>query len=229
MRHWFEKHVVSLIFGFIGAIFALVGIGFLWGYLYTQQNIKSAQEIPLYSATRLADANADTIIAVEGRIGEQNPSYVEGLVAYTASQYQGIECDDESDDGDRECHEVWQETERKTPTLWLDLPDGRVRIDNTDYELINQPQSWQTTGNLIAYKTLEYQGFRRGNPVFVLGKVNKTDGIVLNADFISGGNRQDYLNSQVEEANVLLVLGVVFGGFGLLFILVAIGMAIRTR
>ena len=145
MGRWFEKHMISLIFGFIGIIFALIGAGFLWGYFYAQQDIKKTQEIPVYSVARLADADADTTIAVEGRIGEQNASYAEGLVAYTASQYQGIECDN---DDDRKCHEVWTEIERITPTLWLDLPDGEVRIGNID-ELLNEPQVWQTTDNPI--------------------------------------------------------------------------------
>ena len=232
MGRWFEKHSISLVFGFIGTVFFLVGAGFGWGYFAAQQNIQTAKETSLVTAAQLVDLPVDTPAAVEGRLSEQNPSYVEGLVAYTASRYQGIECDDENDDdddGDRECHEVWQETERITPALWLDLPDGRVSMGHTNYELLNEPQVWQTTGSPVENKTLEYRGFRRGNAVFALGKVSKNDGVVLNVDFLSGGNRQDYLDSRVEEANTLLLISIVFGGFGLLFITIAIGTAIWMR
>jgi hypothetical protein len=140
------------------------------------------------------------------------------MVAYTEHQYHGVRCDD--DDGD--CEEVWAETERVTPALWLDLPDGRVRVGNTDYELFNPPEVWQTTPALIEYNTLEYRGFRMGNPVYVIGGVNTTDGISLNAQFVYGGSRQDYLLAQSQEVMVFLWMGGIFGGLGLIFLVVAI-------
>ncbi|MBN1993540.1 MAG: hypothetical protein JW953_12640 [Anaerolineae bacterium] len=225
MGRWFEEHLISLVFGFIGAVFAVIGGGFLWGYFHTQQETQQAAQIPLYTLAQLGDISSGTPVAIEGRISEQNTPRFEGLVAYIARQYQGIECDDEDDeddDGDYECDEVWSLVERVTPALWLDLPEGRVRVGNTDYDLLNAPEVWQTTLNPIEYETLEYQGFRMGNPVFVIGQVKTNDGVSLNADFLSGGNRQDYFNSQAEAATVLLVMGFVFAGFGLVFLLVAI-------
>ncbi len=232
MNKWFEHHLISLIFGFVGIVFALVGAGFGWGYGATQQDIRAAEQISLVTAAELAKVSEGSPVALEGRVGEQNTSYVEGLVAYTASQYQGTQCDDEQDDdddGDRECREVWAEIDHTTPPLWLDLPDGRVKVSNTDYQLLNEPQVWQTTDQPVADKTLEYRGFRRGNPVFVQGSINKGDGVTLNVDFLSGGNREDYLAGRGEEAKVLLFMGVIFGGLGLLFIVIAIGTALWMR
>jgi hypothetical protein len=232
MSRWFEKHLISLVFGFIGVIFSLIGGGFLWGCFHTQQEIKTSEQIPLYTAAQLTDVSSNTRVAIEGRISEQNLSHFKGLVAYTARQYQGIECDDEddeNDDGDRECDEVWQEVERITPVLWLDLPDGRIRLENTDYELLDAPEVWQTTPRLIEYETLEYQGFRMGNPVFAIGKARTNDGVSLNADFLYGGDRQDYLASQTEEAKILLLMGIIFGGFGILFLSAAIVTAVLRR
>ena len=225
MGHWFEKYLVSMVSGFIGIIFTLVGAGFLWGHSNTQNEIRLVEQIPLVTATRLMDMSSDTSVAIEGRVSERNTSH-NGLVVYTIFQYRGYECDDEDSN---DCEEVWLQTERVTPALWLDLPDGRVRIGNNDYWAFHEPKKWQTTENLIEMETLEYRGFPIGSPVFVLGKVSKTDGVVLNADILFGGSRQDYLDSQTEEANVLLLMGVVFGGFGLLFITIAIGTAIRMR
>ena len=229
MGRWFEKHLISLIFGFIGAIFALIGGGFLWGHSHTQQEIKTSEQIPLYTVAQLADVPSSTRVAIEGRISEQNLSHFEGLVAYTARQYQGIECDDEddeNDDGDHECDEVWQEVERITPGLWLVLPDGRIRLENTDYELLGAPEVWQTTPQLIEYETLEYRGFRMGNPVFVIGEARTNDGVSLNADFLYGGSRQDYLLSQSNEATLFLWMGGIFAGIGILFLTVAIVAAV---
>jgi len=225
MGRWFEKHLVSVVSCFIGIIFTLVGAGFLWGHSNTQNEIRLVEQIPLVTATRLTDMSSDTSVAIEGRVSERNTSH-NGLVIYTIFQYRGYECDDEDSN---DCEEVWLQTERVTPALWLDLTDGRVRIGNNDYWAFHEPKKWQTTENLIEMETLEYRGFPIGSPVFVLGKVSKTDGVVLNADILSGGNRQDYLDSRVEEANTLLLMSIVFGGFGLLFIAIAIGTAIWMR
>jgi hypothetical protein len=223
MGHWFERHLISLVFGFIGLAFTLLGGGFLWGYIQAQQKIEIVEQLPLYTTAQLTGLPADTLVAVEGRISEQNPLLFEGMVAYTQHQYQGVHCDDE--DGD--CEEVWAETERATPALWLDLPDGRVRVGNTDYELFNPPEVWQTTPALIEYNTLEYRGFRMGNPVYVIGEVNPTDGVSLNAQFVYGGSRQDYLLAQSQEVMIFLWMGGIFAGLGLIFLAVAIVIAVR--
>ncbi|MBN1220687.1 MAG: hypothetical protein JXM69_17330 [Anaerolineae bacterium] len=229
MGRWVEKHLISLVFGFIGAIFALIGGGFWGGHFHTQQEARKAEQIPLYTPAQLDGVLSGTLVAVEGRISEQNSSHFEGLIAYTAHQYQGIECDDEddeNDDGDYECDEVWSLTEWVTPVLWLDSPGGRVRIGNINYKLLHAPEVWRTTSTLVEHETLEYRGFRMGSPAFVVGQVRTNDGISLEADFLFGGSRQDYLLSQAEEAVVLLWMGVVFAGFGLLFLGVAVVMAV---
>jgi hypothetical protein len=226
MGRWFERHLVSLVFGFIGAVFVLLGGGFLWGYRYTQQETAIAEQIPLYTVAQLSQVSSGSLVAVEGRISERNTSYVEGLIAYTQHQYQGVHCDDDDDDDD-DCEDVWREVERVTPALWLDLSDGRLRVGNTDYELLTPPEVWQTTPNLIEYSTLEYQGFRMGNPVYVIGELNTNDGVSLNANFLYGGNRQDYLSDQSEQAVLFLWMGVIFAGLGLIFLAVAVVMAVR--
>ncbi len=222
MGRWFEEHLISLVLGFIGTVFVLLGGGFLWGYSYAQQEIELAEQTPLSTTAQLASTPSGTLAAVEGQISEQNTSHFEGLVAYTQHQYQGVHCDDDDD-----CEEVWLETERVTPALWLDLPDGRVRVGNTDYELLGPPEVWQTTSSLIEYSTLEYQGFRRGNAVYVLGEVNTNDGVNLNAKFLHGGSQQDYLLTQSEEAVFFLWMGGFFAGIGLFFLIVAIVTALR--
>jgi hypothetical protein len=100
-------------------------------------------------------------------------------------------------------------------------------VGNTDYKLLNPPEVWQTTPNLIEYSTVEYQGFRRGNPVYVIGELNTNDGMSLNANFLYGGHRQDYLLDQSEQAVIFLWMGGIFAGLGLIFLAVAVVTAVR--
>jgi hypothetical protein len=224
MNKWFQKNLINLIFGFIGLAFALIGAGFVWGGIHTHRENRSVEELPLYAPAEFAAAPAGTQVSLEGRLSERNTGYIDGLVAYTARQFQGIECEEDSE-GEETCHEVWRLIEQETPALWLDVAGEQVRIGNSDYQLRNEPEIWQTTATPIVQKTVEYRGFRRGNPVFTIGTLTKNDGVVISADFIYGGNREAYLDNQTNEANTLLVLGAVFGGFGLVFLMVAIVLA----
>ena len=225
MNRWFEKYSVSLILCFIGTIFALAGASFLRGSFNNQQKANLAKQTALVTAAQLADIPANTVVAIEGRISERNTSH-NGLVVYTILQYRGYECDDEDSS---DCEEVWLQTERVTPALWLDAPDGRVKIGNNDYWAFNEPEIWQTTDELIKMETLEYRGFRRGSPVFTIGKVNTNDGVTLNIDFLFGGSREDYLAQQTSEVIFFLLMGAVFGGIGIALIIGAIVAAARTR
>lgn len=223
MGRWFEEYLVSVVLGFIGIIFALIGVGFLWGYFNTQSVITLAQQTPLVAANQLVKIPADTTVAIEGRVSERNTSH-KGLVVYTIFQYRGYECDD---DDSNDCEEVWLQIERETPTIWLDLPDGRVRVGNNDYWAYHEPKMWQTTADLIAMETLEYRGFPMGSPVFAIGRVNTKDGVAVNIDFLYGGNREEYLANQTTDATVFLLMGAIFGIIGLIFVAGAIVVGVK--
>lgn len=226
MRHLFEKFFTTLVLGVIGLIFILFGAGFMRGYLNTQQETKLAEQIPLVMASQLMDLSSDTPVALEGRISERNTSH-NGVVVYTIFQYRGYECDEEDSN---DCEEVWLQTERVTPAIWLDLPDGRVRVGNNDYWAYHEPRIWRSTGDdLVAFDTLEYRGFPMGSPVYAIGKVNTKDGVTVNIDFLYGGNREDYLLSQAADATLFLWMGVIFGGIGLALIIGTIVVAVKTR
>jgi hypothetical protein len=224
-KNWFEKYLLSLVFGFMGTIFGVIGIVFLVAYFYSVQVTKAGERVPLYTAVQLTDLPTGTVVGVEGQIGEENASSADGLVVYTTERYEGIHCE-ENNKGEEECEEVWRQIEHVTPPLWLDLSDGSVKVENSEYALINAPETIQTTPNLIENTTLKYWGFRLGSPAYASGTVNTEEGAVLTIDFLYGGSRKEYLASRAAVDMVFAILGGVFAGFGGIFLTVAIVSAV---
>lgn len=222
IKRLFEKYSLSIVFGFMGFVFGSVGVGFVIGGMSNQQQIETTQSIPLFTAAQLAEVVSGTPVSVEGRISERNESAFEGLVIYTEHQYRGTECDSDGD-----CREVWLETERVTPALWLDVAGDRVRLNNTDYALYYYPEIWQTTPELVEYETREYRGFRRGALVYVSGRVKTNDGVTIEAEFVSGGSRDDYVAARRAEVFFLLLFGLIFGGIGIAFLTTAFVTAVK--
>lgn len=223
MGRWFHQHLGPLIFGVVGVVFLIVGVGLSWGSYATGQQAKAVASLPLVNAEQLSQLAAGQQVGVEGRISERNTAAYEGLVIYTARRFRGIECDRNSNDNTRSnCKQVWDEVERVAPAIWLDVPGGRLRLANANYALYHPPEQWQNTPFPIEGRTLEYSGFRVGSPVFVSGTIDPA-GDALRADFLSGGDRAAYLAGEQQSAGILLIIGLIFGGLGLLF--AGIGMA----
>lgn len=215
-----EKTILYGIFGFMGAIFTLIGAVFIGiSYNASAEAARVGAMTPL-SVQQLANTPAGSEVIIEGRISERNTGLRDGLVALIERQYRGIECDD--NDNRDSCHQVWTETQRATPALWLDITGGRLQISNSDYQLNNPPESWTTTPVLIEDETLEISGFRMGNPVFAAGQISAGDGVTLHADFIYGGTQADYVASQQSNVFGFFLFGAIFGGIGLVFVGVAI-------
>jgi hypothetical protein len=224
MPRWIQKHLFSLIFGFIGAIFLLVCLVILgFGFLSNRQ-IDAVESLPLLNSTQLGRAESGVKAVIEGKVSERNPLHAKGYVAYVRSRYLGERCTTDSRNDDEEvCDELWIEDESVKPELWLDLSDGRIRLANTDYEMQSVPVTRQTTETLIAEQTLRYEGFRIDNSVFVTGAVAEPgpEAPAFNATLIYGGDRAVYLAAQREGAGVLFFLGLVFSLFGVVFVTVA--------
>ena len=216
-----EKFLFCGIFGLMGVLFAGIGAAFFWGGITASAEADRVAALTPVPFEQLADLPPNTEIIIEGRISERNTGLIDGLVTFTEHEYQGVDCDD-----DGSCDQVWTETQRATPALWLDMPGGRLRLSNTDYQLYNPPISWQTTPELIEGRTLEYAGFRMGNPAFAAGNLSTDDGITLNAEFLFGGSRAEYIDYQEEDAFGLFMFGAIFGGVGLLLLAVGIILAV---
>jgi hypothetical protein len=218
-----EKNILVIVFGLMGGVFALIGAVFIGiSYNASAEAARVGAMTPL-AAEQLADLPDGSEVIVEGRISERNTALLEGLVAFTERLYRGIECDNDNSDS---CHQVWDETRSATPALWLDIPGGRLRLSNSDYQLNNPPESWQTTPTLIDNETLEISGFRMGNPVFAAGQISAGDGVTLHADFIFGGTQADYLADRQDESFGFFLFGAIFGGIGVFLAIVGVVLAV---
>ena len=212
--------LIGSIFAGIGGIFLLVGLLIVWQSFNRSQEIDQIAALPLLNVAQLNNTPTGTEAVIEGKIAERNPLYTNGFVAYTNYEYQGERCT-EDDDGYQDCEDIWVEQEYLTPILWLDLSDGRARLHDTEYLIEGAPVTWQTTETLLEYKTLKYEGFKIGNPVFAKGTVVKNgDGPAFDAEFIYGANRETYLSDQRNGTSSMFWTGVAFSSLGGLFVVV---------
>jgi hypothetical protein len=229
MRSWLERHFITLIFGVIGLIFMLVGGGLLWASMNSRRQADTYAARPLLTVAEAHTAPSGQPAIVEGRISEINPAPFEGLAAWQARKYQGQKCD-RANDNSLTCRDIWEDTDRVTPPLWLEVADGRLRISNTSYTLLSPPVKWWSTGGrLVAGQTIEYRGFQIGSPVFAGGMIDPAEGGSLRAEFLFGGNQQDYVAAQQNQSLTLLFIGVIFGGLGTLFAAIGGGAALLRR
>ncbi len=214
------RTLVGALFAGIGTIFLLVGLFIIRDSFNTGYRIDHVETLPLLNVAQLTSTPPGTEAVIEGKIAERNLLHINGFVAYISYEYQGERCT-QDDDGHQDCKDIWTETEYLSPLLWLDLPDGRARVLDTEYRIENAPVTWRSTETLVEYKTLSYEGFKIGNPIFVGGDVPaRAEGPAFNADFIYGGDRKTYLINQRGEATSLFVMGLVFSSVGGLFVIV---------
>jgi hypothetical protein len=212
--------MVGAIFAAVGTIFLAVGLYFVWVSFDVSRQIDQIESLPVLSLSQLNDTPLGTEAVIEGSVAERNPLHVNGFVAYVSFEYQGERCTTD-DDGYQDCEDIWLQQESLTPNLWLDLPGGRARLSNTDYYVENAPVTWQTTETLVEYETLEYEGFKINNPVFIVGTVAKNGDIpAFNAEFIYGGDRDTYLSDERDDANGLFWFSIAFSTFGGVFVVI---------
>lgn len=159
------KKFVVLFLGLFSGFFVLVGLVLLFVNTRLSQATEQAADLPLLNAAQLSQASPGTVALIEGKIAERNTLHAEGFVVYLRRLYRGERCDIQSGTATPKCEDVWTEEERVTPPVWLDLPDGRIRLANADYALQRPPAVWQSTGTLIKDQTVRYEGFKLNNPV----------------------------------------------------------------
>jgi hypothetical protein len=232
MSQFLERHLLKLIFGGAGALFLLVGLIFVGVGISSRQDVGRLETIPVLDLAGLRQSAGSGEVALEGKISERNPFQFRPFVAYIRQEYQGQRCDQNDNDNTNNlnCRAIWVEDERVTPPLWLDLPGGRANVANTNYELQYPPFAQQSSPFLIARQTKSYQGFRVGDPVFVLGQVVSGDeSPVLQARVVSGGNRESYLANARGAANIFTLLGSIFTLLGGVLLVILIGLMLRGK
>src|SRR5689334_12742737 len=96
----------------------------------TRYTVSHAASLPLLSVTSLQTAEINSEALLEGQIGEASQPQFRSFVAYVRETFvfkQG-----------------WTVQDRITPPLSIILPDGQVRIINSDYSLLQRtlPIEW---------------------------------------------------------------------------------------
>ena len=200
--------IEKLILPALGFIFAGIGAALL-GYFvpWLNQAATRIEGLAPLTAVLLANSPPGQTGLVEGRISERNPTQFRLFVAYVRYEYQG-----EDEDGDSQ----WVEDERVTPPLLLDLPGGRVQLENSDYDLQGNLIEWLSEPNLTWDRvkregTKSYRGFERGNSVLAVGAiVERAKEREFRAEWLYSGTRTEYLEAQHSSAEVTNWIGWVF-------------------
>ena len=225
MRFFRNKNVGALTLQLVGGLFLIIGgLAILYGFVSTFQ-VSTLSTAPSFDLSALEAAAPGEEVFLEGTVSEKNPLQLRAFAAYYQELYDGQSCTREGDSpvGNRNrtsCTLHWITEERVTPPLWLDLPDGQVRVLNDDYEIV-YAANWQPSEQLIIQETIRYQGLEIGRPIFARGVVARDpEGVGLTAEFIAGTDRESYFANEQEEASSLFFLGGFFVFLGGMFLAV---------
>jgi hypothetical protein len=223
MKRW----GLSLIFGLIGALTLLVGSIFGgFGANWLNDEAARLEALPVVSAVSFEDRPLGTEVLIEGMADPRTTTRFRSYVAYIREEYRG-----ENDDGNA----IWFEDERITPALRIALADGEVQLIAGEYQLYQPLTAWQDSESLrwsgaVGTGTKRYRGIELGAPMIAVGKiVAGSEGPALQAAFIAGGNRADYLDDQRLGAAIFRWLGIGLAVFGGILLLVAVIVVVRIR
>lgn len=166
---------------------------------------------------------------VEGLISDRNSVLVEDFVTYIRFNYEGLDKRWESNPSTMNMNDevlvrrpIWQEDERITPSLLLDVDDNQVQIA-AGYNIHHPLHTWVST---VTYKidiTKKYEGFHSGDRVVAVGQpaLNQQTPI-LNARALHSGTFEDYCNSYRSGGWFGLIAGIFLIVIGLIGSIVGI-------
>jgi hypothetical protein len=141
---------------------------------------------------------------VEGHISSRNAVRSHDFVAYIRER----RAVDEDNAGS------WSVSERVTPPLLLELPDGLVRIENDDYEL----QDTHIIEGERAFgepSTTRYKGFAVGDPVVAVGVLtSRAELPQIEADFVARGTRESYIARRRSGGAIFCIGSIVVAALG---------------
>ncbi|MCS6841092.1 MAG: hypothetical protein NZ699_02550 [Roseiflexus sp.] len=207
-----------------GVVFLVFGV--ILGILARDAH-QSAERVAHLSPATARDVEQGVIgaeVLVEGVIDQRNPTSVHDFVAYVRLEYRG-----QDDEGE----EIGTEDERWTPPLIIRVADGIVQIANdTDLPVLS-PVRWRESDHpqwISGKGTKQYLGFRAGNPVMAIGRiVDGREGRAIEAEFVSGSRRNQYIAHQRETSLITIVVGLIAGGVGMAMILSGVWYALHGR
>jgi hypothetical protein len=152
-------------------------------------------------------------VLVEGHVSSRNPvrSPSTGFVAYVL-EWREITYDDEGrpDPGN------WSVSERVTPPLLLELPDGLLQIENGDYDIEDaHVVDEREPGESVDEVDTRHKGIRRGDPVIAVGIVSAgVERPQVRADFVARGTRASYLARRRWGGGIFCAFSIVVAALG---------------
>jgi len=198
----------------IGTVFSIIGIGVVLAGFFTLSQRNEIEKLPVLTLANLQDSPAGQAGVIEGKVSENNTLLFRGFVAYWQELYEGQDCS-RDDDGNTDCTAIWSVRDRQIPSIWIDLPQGRVKVVNNGYELY-YPTTWQSQDQLVEFVTKRYSGLEVGKVVFVRGTtVTAADAPSFQAEFIAGVDRAGYLAGERDSARGSFIFGGLFAFIGL--------------
>jgi hypothetical protein len=184
-----------------------------------------AERLRPLTVAALDDSQPGREALVEGYRSDRNPALFQQFVAYVREEYRG------RDDNDRE---RWEEDERRTPPLLIDLVDGTVPLANDSYMLDSPPHIWQESQSSLAWNgftgegTKRYHGLRAGDAALAIGTlVAGPEGLELQAERVYGGTRSSYIAERQQTALWMPRIGAIFGVIGAALALLGIWWLVR--
>jgi hypothetical protein len=208
-----------------GLVFLILGI--LLATVAAQQARAEADRaerlLPL-SVAALDDGQPGREALIEGRISARNPQLFQQFVAYIREEYRG------SDDDD---NEQWQEDQRHTPRLRIEVADGIVSLANDSYDLDSPPHSWEESqsrswNGLTGEGTKRYRGFQAGDTALAIGTlVPGSEGLELQAERVYGGTRSSYIADRQSAARWMPWVGGFFAVLGSLIASIGVWLLLR--
>lgn len=167
------------------------------------------QRLTPISAVRLEDSPPGSEAMIEGIVSRRNSLSGAGFVAYTRFVARRDE------DGNL----TWKREEEVRPPLLVDLPDGTVQVTGA-YSLYD-PAARETQGDE------RLVGLRVGDPLLAVGRlVEGRESIELEADFVAGVGRNEFLESQRAAGLFFRYSGAFVGACGTMLLIGAIVAAV---
>jgi hypothetical protein len=214
------------VFFLVGSVFSIVGLSFLLiGAPLFAREYNLVEETVLSTPAQLETAAPNQTVLLEGNLSEINPSLFESFVTYARYEYYK----DAEGDGS------WRELARFTPPLQVDAYNEaggrrvRVQIVNETYYFNAVPHEYRPE-EAVYEGAISYRGFKRGDRVLVLGSVVRVAAVSqgqlsngIDAAWIYGGSRSDYLGEQQIGFWIFGGLGAVFSVVGLF----SVGLGLR--
>jgi hypothetical protein len=211
--------IFGLLFVSIGAFMAIAG---------AQQagaEAERAERLVPLTAAALEDSQPGREALIEGRISAKNAALFQAFVVYVREEYRG------SDDQDRE---KWEEDERRTPPLLIEVADGIVQLAGDRYILDRPPHTWAESQSSLAWNgvtgegTKRYRGFQAGDTATVIGTlVPGSEGMELQAERVYGGTRSSYIADRRQTAIWMPRIGALFGLIGAAIAIAGIWWLVR--